>query len=81
VSQPLRRHQVTAALKMDSSRLTVFGSTSTARATNATVSTSGTPGASKAANGISGGVALRRSRPSGDWSPVMSHAQVVSEIR
>ncbi|MFF9594401.1 hypothetical protein ACF1FX_35485 [Streptomyces sp. NPDC014646] len=66
---------------MDSSRLTVSASISSARAAASSASNSGSAGSSIAATGKTGGFALRRAGPVGAGSPASIHPHVVSEIR
>ncbi len=79
--QPWRCHQPIALRAMDSSRLTVSASISSARAAASSASTSGSAGSAIAATGKTGGFAPRRAGPVGAGSPASIHPHVVSEIR
>ncbi|WP_218781450.1 hypothetical protein [Streptomyces griseiscabiei] len=79
--QPWRCHQPIALRAMDSSRLTVSASISSARAAASSASTSGGAGSSIAATKKTGGFAPRRAGQVGAGSPVSIHPHVVSEIR
>ncbi|MEU7737638.1 hypothetical protein AB0B51_31955 [Streptomyces griseus] len=80
VIQPWRCHQAIALRAMDSSRLTVSASISSARAASS-ASTSGSAGSSIEVMGKTGGFAPRRAGPVGAGSPASIHPHVVSEIR
>jgi hypothetical protein len=79
--QPWRCHQPIALRAMNSSRLTVSASISSARAAASSASASGSAGSSITATGKTGGFAPRRAGPVGAGSPVSIHPHVVSEIR
>jgi hypothetical protein len=79
--QPWRCHHPIALRAMDSSRLTVSASISSARAAAHSASTSGSNGSSIAATGKTGGFAPRRAGPVGAASPASIHPHVVSEMR
>jgi hypothetical protein len=66
---------------MDSSRLTVSASISSARAAASSARASGSAGSSIAATGKTGSFAPRRAGPVGAGSPASIHPHVVSEIR
>ncbi len=61
--QPWRCHQPITLRAMDSSRLTVSASISSARAAASSAKTSGSAGSSIAATGKTGGFAPRRAGP------------------
>ncbi|MFE2937034.1 hypothetical protein [Streptomyces sp. NPDC059278] len=79
--QPWRCHQPIVLRALDSSRLTVSASISSARAAARSAKTSGSARASIAATGKTGGFAPRRAGPVGAGSPASIHPHVVSEIR
>ncbi|MFI6526604.1 hypothetical protein [Streptomyces uncialis] len=66
---------------MDSSRLTVSASISSARAAAGSARASGSTGSSIAVTGKTGGFAPRRAGPVGAAAPTNIHPHVVSEIR
>lgn len=81
VVQPWRCHHPIALRAMDSSRLTVWASISSARAAASSASTSGSTGSSIMATGTAGGFAPRWVGPVGALCPASIQPHVVSEIR
>lgn len=79
--QPCRCHQPITLRAIDSSRVTLSASISSARVSATSASTSGSIVSSVAAMGTTGGFAPRRAGPVGAVSPANIHPHVVSEIR